>query len=84
MFQSHLPPLSNFDNFVHPTFACFSEETLKASGPFYMVSYSVYVRGSKRSHAGGKCVTCSELTNSREGQLTPVLAQAVWKKPPET
>ena len=29
----------------------------------------VYARGSKRSHTGGKCVTCSGLTNSREGQL---------------
>ena len=29
----------------------------------------VYARGSKRSHTGGKCVTCSEFTNSREGQL---------------
>ena len=25
----------------------------------------VYAGGSKRSHTGGKCVTCSELTNSR-------------------
>ena len=29
----------------------------------------VYARGSKRSHTGGKCVTCSGLSNSREGQL---------------
>ena len=37
--QSHLPPLRNLGNFVHPTFACvFSEETLKAGGPFYLVS----------------------------------------------
>ena len=27
------------------------------------------IRGSKRSHTGGKCVTCSGLTNSRERQL---------------
>ena len=26
----------------------------------------VYVKGSKRSHTGGKCVTCSGLTHSRE------------------
>ena len=26
----------------------------------------VYARGSKRSHTGGKCVTCSGLTNPRE------------------
>ena len=29
----------------------------------------VYARGSKRSHTGGKCVTCCELTNSREELL---------------
>ena len=29
----------------------------------------VYPGGSKRSHTGGKCVTCSGLTNTREGQL---------------
>ena len=29
----------------------------------------VYARGSKRSHTGGKCVTCSGLTNSREELL---------------
>ena len=29
----------------------------------------VYARGSETSHTGGKCVTCSGLTNSREGQL---------------
>ena len=26
--------------------------------------FGVYVRGSKRSHRGGKCVTCSGLSNS--------------------
>ena len=29
----------------------------------------VYASGSKRSHTGGICVTCSGLTNSREGQF---------------
>ena len=29
----------------------------------------VYARGSKKSHTGGKCVTCSGLTNSTEEQL---------------
>ena len=45
----------------------------------------VYARGSKRSHTGGRCVTCSGLTNSREGQLLSLLAQvwAVWTKPPK-
>ena len=37
---------------------CLSEETLK-------VLSGVYARGSTRPHTGGKCVTCSGLTNSR-------------------
>ena len=41
---------------------CLSEETLKAGGPFCLVSGA---RGIKRPHTGGKCVTCSGLTNSR-------------------
>ena len=42
---------------------CLSEETPKAGGPFYLVSMPAYIaRGSKRSHSGGKCVTCSGLT----------------------
>ena len=48
---------------------CLSEETLKAVGPFYLVSMpgeiklpGVYARGSKRSHTGGKCVTCCGLS----------------------
>ena len=38
MVQSHLPPFRNVDNFIHPTFACLLEETVKAGGPFYLVS----------------------------------------------
>ena len=37
---------------------CLSDETLKAVGPSYLVSMP---RGSKRSHTGGKCVTCRGL-----------------------
>ena len=44
MVQSHLLPLQNLGNFVHPTFACLSEETLKAGGPFYLVSMSGEVK----------------------------------------
>ena len=44
---------------------CISEETLKAGGPFYLVSMPGEVKDPTR----GKCVTCSELTKSREGQL---------------
>ena len=36
--QSHLQLFRNLGNFVHPTFACVLEETLKAGGPFYLVS----------------------------------------------
>ena len=30
---------------------------------------SVYARGSKRSHTGGKCITCSRFINYTEEQL---------------
>ena len=45
---------------------CLSEETLNSR---WSLQCSVYAMGSKRSHTGGKCVTCSGLTNSREGHL---------------
>ena len=45
---------------------CLSEETLTPGGPLYLVS----VTGEVKDHyTGGKCVTCSGLTNSRKGQL---------------
>ena len=44
---------------------CLSEDTLKAGGPFYLVSMPGEVKDPTR----GKCVTCSGLTNSREGQI---------------
>ena len=50
-----------------PLCLCLSEETLKAIGPFYLVSNTVYTRGSKRSLAGKWKKTCDGLTNSREG-----------------
>ena len=62
MVQSHLPPFRNLSNFVYPTFACLSEETLKAGGPFYLVSMLCEVKDPTQ---GGKCLTCSGLTNSR-------------------
>ena len=69
MVQSHLPPFRNLGNFIHPTFACvfWEKETLKAGGPFYLVS----VPGEVKDPTQGvnKCVTCSGLTNSREGQI---------------
>ena len=36
---------------------------------WWSLLFGAYARGSKRSHTGGKCVTCFGLTNSREGQL---------------
>ena len=68
MAQSPLPPFRNLYNFVHPTFACLLEETLKAGGPFYMV----LMPGEVKDPTRGKCVTCSGLTNSR---TTPGLAK---------
>ena len=44
---------------------CLSKETKS----WWSFPSGVYDRESKRSHTGGKCVTCSGLTNSREGQL---------------
>ena len=37
---------------------CLSDETLKAAGPFYLVSMPGEV---KRFHTGGECVTCRGL-----------------------
>ena len=46
---------------------CLSEETLKASGPFCLVSMLGEVKYP--TQGVNNCVTCSGLTNSREGQL---------------
>ena len=47
---------------------CLSEETLKAGGPFYLVSVPGEVKDPPQG-VNGKYVTYSGLTNSREGQL---------------
>ena len=39
----------------------------------------VYARGSKRSHTGGKCVSCSGLINSGEGQVLKPMTIIVSK-----
>ena len=66
MVQSHLPPFRNLGNFVHLSHClCLSEEIPKAGGPFYLVS----AREVKDPTQRGIGVTCSGLTNSREGQL---------------
>ena len=41
---------------------CLSEETKSQ----WSLLSGVYARGSKIFHTGGKCITCSGLTNSRE------------------
>ena len=42
----------------NPHCLCLSDETLKKSRLVPSTVYGVYVRGSKISHTGGKCVTC--------------------------
>ena len=64
--QSHLPPFRNLDNFIHPPLSVSVGRDTKSR---WSLLSGVYARGSKRSHTGGKCVTCSGLTNLREGQL---------------
>ena len=64
--QSHLPPFRNLGNFVHVSLpVSFGRDTKSR----WSLLSGVYAGGSKRSHTGGRCVTCSGLTNSREGQL---------------
>ena len=57
--------LRNFGNSVYRTLPgvteCLSEETIKAVGPFYLVSMPVEVKYPTQE---GKCVTCHELQNS--------------------
>ena len=55
-----IPPtaISKHGNFVNPHLpVSFGRDTKSLLS-------GVYARGSKRSHTGGKCVTCSGLTNS--------------------
>ena len=55
LMQFSLPPIC----------LCLSEETLKAGGPFYLVS----VPGEVKDPTQGVNVTCSGLTNSTEELL---------------
>ena len=65
--QSHLPPFRNLGDFVRPTLpVSFGRDTKSR----WSLLSGVYGRGSKRSHTGGKCVTCSGPTNSREKNNT--------------
>ena len=64
--QSHLPPFRNLDNFVHLTLPVSFKGQTKSR---WSLLSGVCARRSKISHTGGKCVTYSGLTNSREVQL---------------
>ena len=64
--QSHLPPFRNLGNFITPHLPVSLRRDTKSR---WSLLSGVYVRGSKRSHTGDKCVNCSGLTNSREGQF---------------
>ena len=44
---------------------CLLEETLKAGGPFDLMSMPGEVKDPTRGGGGGKCVTCSGLNNFR-------------------
>ena len=50
-----------------PLCQCLSEETLKAVGPFYLVSMPGEVKRSH--HSALECVTVVDSTTLREGQL---------------
>ena len=57
---------------------CLLEETLNI---WWSLLSGVYARGSKRSHTGGKCVTCRGLTNSH-WTLNALLwaPSSIWEK----
>ena len=56
--QNHLLPFQNLGKFVHPALlVSFGRDTKS----HWSLLPGVYARGSKRSHTGGKCVTCCGL-----------------------
>ena len=56
--QNHLLPFQNLGNFVHPTLPVSIGRDTKSR---WSLLPGVYARGSKRSHTGGKSVTCRGL-----------------------
>ena len=62
MVQSHLLPFQNLGNFFTPHLPVSVGRDTKSR---WSLLSGVYARGSKISHTGGKCVTCSGLTNFR-------------------
>ena len=79
--QNHLLPFQNLDNFFHATLPMFFGRDTKSRWSHLP---SVYARGSKRSHTGGKCVTCRGLKEWWSLSLTTdswrvrCTKQAVW------
>ena len=70
MVQSHLPQFQNFGNFVHHTLPVSFGRDTNSQWSLLSGVYIVYTRGCKISHTGGKSVTYSGLTNSRETRTT--------------
>ena len=60
--QIHSPPSRSLGNFVHPTLPVSFRRDAKSR---WSLLPSVYARGSKMSHTGGKCVGCRRLTNDK-------------------
>ena len=58
--------IRNLGNFVH---LILSESFERDTKSRWSLLSGVYARGSKRSHTGGKYITCSGFIDSREGQL---------------
>ena len=81
MVQSHLPPFRNLGNFVHPTFACVFRKTLKAGGPFCLVSMPGEVKDPTQAVNVEPVVNLLILEDN-----SCALAQvwAAWRKPSET
>ena len=65
--QNHLLPFQNLGKFVHPTLLVSFGRDTKSRWSFLP---GVYARGSKRSHTGGKCVTCRGLKEWSSLSLT--------------
>ena len=65
----------NFGSSVYPTFpVSFGGDTKS----HWSLLSSVYARGSKISHTGGKCVTCHGLHNSEIKVAPALVIGAVW------
>ena len=57
-FQNHLLPFQNLGSFIHPTLPVSFRRDIKSR---WSLLSGIYARRSKRSHTGGKCITCCGL-----------------------